>query len=156
MSNALNLLAQAQRSDMPTILLGTEVPEEFCCEDLLYTPYRLLNDMIEAQDLIEAIVEAEKHVIDVPKLSAVVFDYPAEKGGFDGMDSIKVTVHSKVSDEFSRLFGSIQDGTYNSDTKRRSRSSEYENIVFITAGPDGDKYVVSLEDTLKIINSTNS
>jgi hypothetical protein len=156
MSNALNLLAQAQLVEMPTILIGTEVPEEFCCEDLLSTPHRLLNDMIEAQDLIEALCEAERLCIDVPKLSAEVFYYPEENGGFDNMDSIKVTVHSKVSDEFSRLFGSIQNGTHGSDTKVRSRCSEYKNIIFVSAGPDADKYVVSLEDTLKIINSTNS
>tara|TARA_B100000214_G_C23515936_1_gene422867 strand:+ start:62 stop:505 length:444 start_codon:yes stop_codon:yes gene_type:complete len=130
----------------PTIL-GTVWTdnEDFCSTEMLESGEQMLTDMVECQDLIAALDIASKEKIEIPKLSAKFIKQD------DDYDFIKVTIKSKIPDEFANLMWDIQGGRFPS-LSYREKTSKYITTIRTTSLMD--RYILSTEDNVNIINAT--
>ena len=116
----------------------------FCDKSMLKDSNHMLTDMVECQDLIATLDIASKQNITIPKLSAELVKQK------DDYDFIKVTVESKIPEEFAQLMWNIQDGKY-ADLSYRINKGHFISIRYTEKM---NKYILSTEDNLNIINST--
>jgi len=121
--------------------------KDFCSTEMLKSGEQMLTDMVECQDLIATLDIAEKTNVSIPKLSAKLIKQD------DDWDFIKVTIESKIPDEFANLMWDIQEGRFPS-LSYREKKSEY--ITTIRTTWRMDKYILSAEDNVNIINATLS
>tara|TARA_B100000212_G_C27157722_1_gene440328 strand:- start:167 stop:601 length:435 start_codon:yes stop_codon:yes gene_type:complete len=116
----------------------------FCDKSMLKDSNHMLTDMVECQDLIATLDIASKQNITIPKLSAKLVKQK------DDYDFIKVTIESKIPEEFAQLMWNIQDGKYD-DLSYRIKEGHFISIRYTEKM---NQYILSTEDNLNIINST--
>jgi hypothetical protein len=122
--------------------------KDFCSTEMLKSGEQMLTDMVECQDLIATLDIAEKTNVSIPKLSAKLI-----KQDDDDWDFIKVTIESKIPDEFAELMWSIQNGRFPTLSYRENTSSRFTTIRTTSLM---DQYIFSAEDNVDIINKTLS
>ena len=118
--------------------------KDLCCESMLKNGEQMLTDMVECQDLIASLDIACKENIEIPKLSAELIEQE------DDWDFVKVTIESKVSEEFAQLMWNIQDGKYDDLSYRISKG----HFISIRFTEKMNQYILSTEDSIKVINAT--
>ena len=116
----------------------------FCDKSMLKDSNHMLTDMVECQDLIATLDIASKQNITIPKLSAKLVKQK------DDYDFIKVTIESKIPEEFAQLMWNIQDGKYDDLSYRINKG----HFISIRYTEKMNQYILSTEDNLNIINST--
>ena len=117
---------------------------DLCSESMIKDFNNMLTDMVECQDLISTLDIASKQNIPIPKLSAKLVKQK------DDYDFIKVTIESKIPEEFAQLMWNIQGGKYKDLSYRINK----EHFISIRYTEKMNKYILSTEDNLNIINST--
>ena len=144
--NLSDLINNSHQVTDPTIL-GTIWTDnkDFCSTEMLESGEQMLTDMVECQDLIAALDIASKEKIEIPKLSAKFIKQD------DDYDFIKVTIESKIPDEFANLMWDIQEGRFPS-LSYREKINEYLTSIRTTSLMD--RYILSTEDNVNIINAT--
>jgi hypothetical protein len=148
----LSQLIKNAKPIINTTVLGSIWTEDksLCSTEMLKSGEQMLTDMVECQDLIATLDIAEKTNVSIPKLSAKLI-----KQDDDYWDFIKVTIESKIPDEFAELMWSIQDGRFPSLSYRETTSEYYCNITTIRTTSLMDQYIFSPKDNVNIINATN-
>ena len=147
--NISNLISTCPPVTNTTVLGAISTDNlEFCSRSMLKDGEQMLTDMVECQDLIASLDIACKENIDIPKLSAELIEQE------DDWDFVKVTIESKVSEEFAQLMWNIQDGKCNFGLTHRLDHDSFPNIIIIKQSDDMNKYILSTEDTIKVINAT--
>ena len=117
---------------------------DLCSESMIKDFNNMLTDMVECQDLISTLDIASKQNIPIPKLSANLVKQK------DDYDFIKVTIESKIPEEFAQLMWRIQNG-YFRGLSFRTYNGKFESIRYTEKM---NQYILSTEDNLNIINST--
>tara|TARA_Y100001970_G_C14074400_1_gene771174 strand:- start:609 stop:1067 length:459 start_codon:yes stop_codon:yes gene_type:complete len=134
-------------TDMPTVLNSCWTDDKsLCSPSMLASGEQMLNDMIEAQDLVAALYYADKIGVDYPKLSARIW-----KSDEIWRQSVSVTILSPVSEEFFNLYTSIQDGHDAFGLKTRTKD---RHIVSIRQTDRMKQFIFNPTDTVTIINET--
>lgn len=143
----IDLVDNLHPADIPTVLDSCWTDDKsLCSQEMLASGEQMLNDMIEAQDLVSALYYADKVGIDYPKLSARLRKTVDIWGR-----SVNVTILSPVSEEFFNLYTSIQDGhdVFGLTTRTKDR-----NIVCIRQTDRMKQFIFNPSDTVTIINAT--
>ena len=117
----------------------------FCSDSMLKDSDHMLTDMAECQDLIATLDIASKENIEIPKLSAEFVELEND------FDRVVVEIKSKVPEKFAQLLWRIQDGKYEG-LSYRVKMNEYCTSIRNTK--EMNKYILSIEDTIKVINSS--
>lgn len=144
----LSQLIKNAKPIINTTVLGSIWTEDksLCSTEMLKSGEQMLTDMVECQDLIATLDIAEKTNVSIPKLSAKLIKQD------DDWDFIKVTIESKIPDEFAELMWSIQDGRFPTLSYRENTSSRFTTIRTTSLM---DQYIFSPKDNVNIINATN-
>ena len=145
--NLSQLIDNAKPVNDPTILgsIWTE-DKSLCSTEMLKSGEQMLTDMVECQDLIATLDIAYKTNVPIPKLSAKFIKQNTD------WDFIKVTIESKIPDEFAELMWSIQEGRYPA-LSYRVKTDKYLTSIRTTSLMD--QYILSIKDNVDIINATN-
>ena len=144
----LSQLIKNAKPIINTTVLGSIWTEDksLCSTKMLKSGEQMLTDMVECQDLIATLDIAEKTNVSIPKLSAKLIKQD------DDWDFIKVTIESKIPDEFAELMWSIQNGRFPTLSYRENTSSRFTTIRTTSLM---DQYIFSPKDNVNIINATN-
>tara|TARA_Y100000592_G_C5468007_1_gene317806 strand:- start:1290 stop:1733 length:444 start_codon:yes stop_codon:yes gene_type:complete len=144
--NLSDLINNSHPVKDPTVLGSIWTDDKSLCSSaMLKSGEQMLTDMVECQDLIATLDIASKEKIEIPKLSAKFIKQD------DDFDFIKVTIKSKIPDEFANLMWDIQEGRFPS-LSYRVKTDKY--LTSIRTTPLMDKYILSTEDNVNIINAT--
>ena len=108
---------------------------DLCAESMIKDFNNMLTDMVECQDLISTLDIASKQNIPIPKLSAKLVKQK------DDYDFIKVTIESKVKEEFAQLMWRIQNG-YFRGLSFRTYNGQFESIRYTEKM---NQYILSTE-----------
>ena len=143
----VNLVDNLHPADIPTVLNSCWTPDKsLCSPSMLASGEQMLNDMIECQDLVAALYYADKIGIDYPKLSAHIQQTNDVWG-----QSVNVEILSPVSEDFFKLYSSIQDGQdcFGLTTRTKDR-----NIISIRQTDKMKQFIFNPSDCKTIINAT--
>ena len=132
--------------DIPTVLNSISTGRaDFCCESMDPGGAQMLVDMTEMTLFIAALHIAELKNITIPK-------FKAEACADDciGLNTINVDIMSPVNQDFAKILHDIQYGKYEDLSTRTT----VNNSIHVNYTDNMRKYIFSLEDNVRIINTT--